>query len=116
MTIGGVSRPMNSDRGWSDLPMSSTDVGTGKQGAEPGDLTASDPRPYDPEAGIFDQVGLSLLDEFGGRHDTLTILAELDHLDFTHIDVLVFDLRLARLEPFAVLKLIVIVGPYEVSP
>ena len=68
--IGGDSRPTNSCRTVSDLPRS-TKIGAGEQGLQPSDLPAGNPRPRDPEAGVFDQVRLGLLDEFCGRNDAL---------------------------------------------
>ena len=87
------------------------DVGAGQQRAEAGDAARGDAGALDPELGSLAQFVFGRLLHPRGDDDMLEIVAERHGLDQAELDVPVLDRRLARLEPDADWKVIVIVGP-----
>jgi hypothetical protein len=89
------------------------DVGTGQQGAQPRHATGADLRTHHPEARILGGKAARFLAHVDRYQHPGQVLIEGDGTHLANVDILVFDLGLARLQASALLKLTVTVGPWS---
>src|ERR1700758_425015 len=88
----------------SGLPWQHTDVAPGKQCFETRDIAGKKSRLDHPKDCFVGQQGLGLMGRGHGYDDLRMVGGEFEALDRAEDDILEFELRLARLEPFAAVK------------
>src|SRR4029077_18935029 len=69
------------------FPKVHSNVGTGEQSSQSGDLSTSDPGPHDPKPCITYQVRLGFLNQLDCHNNPLPVLAEFDRFDFPDVHV-----------------------------